>query len=149
MASSAASTPAPSLAQPTITAIQQQIAALLPSNLASAITSQFAGAPAGSVPVLPATVGAMPVMAFSLPGSGSAASASGSTSLAQSTITAIQQQIMALLPSGLASAITSQFAGASSATGQAVLPTPSAASAASILPSSDLINTFLSLPQAT
>ncbi len=149
MASSAASTPAPSLAQPTITAIQQQIAALLPSNLASAITSQFAGAPAGSVPVLPATVGAMPVMAFSLPGSESAASASGSTSPAQSTITAIQQQIMALLPSGLASAITSQFAGASSATGQAVLPTPSAASAASILPSSDLINTFLSLPQAT
>ena len=66
------------------------------------------------------------------------------SSLAQPTITAIQQQITALLPSDLASAITSQFAGASSSTGPASAP-----SAALILPSSDLVQTFLSLPQAT
>lgn len=70
-------------------------------------------------------------------------------SLAQPTISAIQQQIAALLPSSLASAITSQFAGASSAAGQAALPTPAAASAALILPSSDPASAFLSLPQAT
>ena len=68
-------------------------------------------------------------------------------SSAQSAINAVQQQITALLPSNLASAIASQFAGASS-TGQAMLPTPAAAGAALILPSSDLINTLLSLPQA-
>ena len=150
MASSAASTPASSLAQPTITAIQQQITALLPSSLASAITAQFAGASSstttGSAPVQPSTIGAMPAMTFSLPGSGSGASGSTVASLAQPTIAAIQQQITALLPSDLASAITSQFAGASAATGQATLPT-SAGSAALILPSSDLINTFLSFPQ--
>ena len=145
MASSAASMPASSLAQPTINAIQQQITALLPSDLVSAITSQFAG----GVPVQPSTVGASSAMAFSFPGSGSGTSASMGASLAQPTITAIQQQISALLPSDLASAITSQFAGASSASGQMTLPTPSAASAASVLPSSDLINTFLSLPQMT
>ena len=146
MASSAAS----SLAQPVINAIQQQITALLPGSVASAITAQFAGGPpsatAGSAPVQPSTIGAMPAMAFSLPGSASSASGSAVASQAQSTITAIQQQITALLPSDLASAITSQFAGASSAAGQATLPA-SGASAALILPSSDLINTFLSLPQ--
>ena len=141
--------PASSLAQPTITAIQQQITALLPSNLASAITSQFAGAPAGSVPVQPSTVGAMPAMAFGSSGSGSDASAAVGASLAQPTIAAIQQQITALLPGSLASAIASQFAGASIAAGQAALPTPPAASAASILPSSDPASAFLSLFQAT
>ena len=149
MASSAASMPMPSLAQPTISAIQQQIAALLPSSLASAITSQFAGGSAGSAPVQPSTVGAMPAMTFSPPSSGLDASASAGASLAQPTIAAIQQQIAALLPSSLASAITSQFAGASSAAGQAALPTPAAASAALILPSSDPTSAFLSLPQAT
>ncbi len=144
MVSSDASTPAPSFAQPVINAIQQQIAALLPSNLASSITSQFAG----GVPVQPSTVGAMPAMTFSSSTSGSGASASAGASMAQPIISAIQQQITALLPSDLASAITSQFAGASS-TGQAMLPIPAAASAGLILPSSDLINTFLSLPQAT
>ncbi len=150
MASSAASTPASSLAQPTIAAIQQQIAALLPSSVASAITAQFAGGASttttGSAPVQPSTIGAAPAMAFSLPGSGSGAAGSAAASQAQPTITAIQQQIAALLPSGLASAITSQFAGASSAPGQATLPA-STASAALILPSSDLVHTFLSLPQ--
>ena len=66
----------------------------------------------------------------------------------QPTINAIQQQITALLPGDLASAITSQFAGASPAAGQAALPTPAAASAALILPSSDPASLFLSLPQA-
>lgn len=148
MASSAASTPMPSLAQPTINAIQQQITALLPSNLASAITSQFAGASAGSVPVQPSTVGARPAMTFGLSGSGSDGSVSAGVSLAQPAIAAIQQQITALLPGDLASAITSQFAGASPAAGQAALPTPAAASAALILPSSDPASVFLSLPQA-
>ena len=143
MASSDASMAAPSFAQPVINAIQQQIAALLPSNLASSITSQFAG----GAPMQPSTVGAMPAMTFSFPASGSGASASAGASMAQPVISAIQQQITALLPSDLASAITSQFAGASS-TGQAMLPIPAAASAGMILPSSDLINTFLSLPQA-
>ena len=147
MASSAASMPMSSLAQPTINAIQQQITALLPSSLASAITSQFAGGSAGSVPVQPSTVGAMPAMTFG--SSGSDASASTGTSLAQPVIAAIQQQITALLPGGLASAITSQFAGASPTTGQAALPTPAAASAALILPSSDPASVFLSLPQAS
>ena len=161
MTSSAASTSASSwaqlavassLAQPTITAIQQQITAMLPSSVASVITAQFAGGASstttGSAPVQPSTIGAMPAMAFSLPGSGSSASGSTVASQAQTTITAIQQQITALLPSDLASAITSQFAGASSATGQPMLPA-SAASAALILPPSDLINTVLSLPQTT
>lgn len=147
MASSAASTPVPSLAQPTINAIQQQITALLPSDLASAITSQFAGAPSGSVPVQPSTIGSLSAMAFSSSGSGSDASASVGASLAQPTISAIQQQISAYLPSDLASAITSQFAG--SFGNPVSLPVTSAAGAASILPSSDLINTFLSLPQGT
>ncbi len=138
MASSGASMPVPSFAQPVVNAIQQQISSFLPSDLASAITSQFAG----GVPVQPSTVGAMPAMTFSPPASGSGAAPAGA-SAAQSTISAIQAQITALLPSGLASAITSQFAGASS-TGQA----PSSASAAAlVLPSSDLINTFMSLPQ--
>ena len=149
MASSAASMPTSSLAQPTIDAIQKQITALLPAGLASAVTSQFAGASAGSMPVQPSTVGAMPGMAFSMPGSGSDGSTSAGASLAQPMVDAVKAQIAALLPSDLASAITSQFAGASPAAGQAALPMPSAASAASILPSSDLINTFLSLPQAT
>ena len=79
------------------------------------------------------------------------ASSDASTSapaMAQPVISAIQQQINALLPSSLASAITSQFAGAST-TGQAALPTPSAAVAALVMPSSSLIDTFLSLSQAT
>ena len=153
MASSAASTFPSSLAQPTITAIQQQITALLPSSLAPEITAQFAGGASstttGSTPVQPSTIGDMPAMAFSLPGAGSGATGSAAASLAQPTITAIQQQITALLPSDLASAITSQFAGASSAaTGQA-MPPASAAGAALILPSSDLVSSLLSLPQTT
>lgn len=75
----------------------------------------------------------------------SSAASTTAPSLAQPTITAIQQQIADLLPGSLASAITSQFAGASSGT---TLPAPSAASASSVLPSSDLVNTFLSLSQA-
>lgn len=149
MASSAASMPRPTLAQPTINAIQQQIAASLPGDFASAITSQFAGGPAGSVPVRPSTVGAMPAMTFGLSGSGLDGSASAGASLAQPTIAAIQQQITVLLPGGLAFAITSRFSGASPATGQAALPTPAAASAASILPSSDPANAFLAFLRAS
>ncbi len=154
MASSAAWGSAPSLAQPTINAIQQQITALLPGSLAAAVTAQFASAPAGggslpadpgSMPVQPSTVGMMLAMAFS-PGSGSGASSSMGASPAQPTIDAIQQQITALLPSSLASAITSQFAGAP-AMGQAVLPTPAAASAALAVPLGDPASAFLSLPQ--
>jgi len=143
MASSAASIPVPSLAQPTIDAIQQQITALLPSNLAAAITSQFAGAP-----VLPSTIGALPAIAFSFPGSGSDASASVGAFLAQPTINAIQQQIAAFLPSNLASAITSQFAGASPAMGQAVLPTPAVGASLATL-FSDQASAFLSLLPTT
>ena len=137
MASSDASMSPPAFAQPVISAIQAQITALLPSSVASAITSQFAG----GVPVQPSTVGAGPAMSFSSPGSGAAAAGALA---AQPVISAIQAQITPLLPSGLASAITSQFAGASSSS---ALPAPSAAAASLVLPSSDLINTFLSLPQ--
>ena len=153
MTSSATSMPAPSLAQPTINAIQQQIAALLPSTLASAVTAQFAGgsssADQGSAPVQPSTVGATPAMAFSLSDAGSDASSPPVASLAQPTIDAIQQQIAALLPSDLASAITSQFAGASPAAGEAVLPTSSAASAALTMSFGDPASLFLSLPSTT
>ncbi len=143
MASSTTSIPVPSLAQPTINAIQAQITAILPSDLASAITSQFAGAP-----VQLSTIGAPPAMAFSFPGSGSDASASVGASLAQPTINAIQAQITAILPSDLASAITSQFAGASPATGT-VLPTPAAASTALATLFSNQANAFLSLLPTT
>lgn len=68
--------------------------------------------------------------------------------LAQPPINAVQKQITALLPGSLASAVTSQFAGASPAAGRAPLPTPAAASAALILPSSGPASVFLSLLQA-
>ena len=92
-----------SLAQPTIDAIQQKIAAILPSNVASAITSQFAGGSAssgGSGSMMPGSMGGM---SFAVPASGGGSgSAAAGSSLAQPTISAIQAQIAALLPSDLA-----------------------------------------------
>jgi len=129
-----------SLAQPTIDAIHQQITAALPSSYASAITAQFAG---GSPAAQPSMSGTAPTFTFSYP-QGSAAA-----SVAQPTITAIQQQIAALLPSDLASAITSQFAGASVASGQGgVTVQPPTGSAAPTLALSDEFKAFFSsIPQ--
>lgn len=133
-------------AQPTINAIQQQITALLPSDLASAITSQFAG---GSS-MQPAMSGAAPTMTFSYPADGSAVSSAMAASLAQPTIAAIMQEITAILPSDLASAITSQFAGASTSPDQgSMLMQPSIGSAASMPLLGDQLNAFLSIPQTT
>lgn len=133
-------------AQPTINAIQQQIAAMLPSGLASSITAQFAGAASTQ----PAMSGAAPAMTFSLPNAAPAVPTAMASSLAQPTIATIMQEITALLPSSLASAITSQFAGASSVSGQASLSIqPPVDSGASIPVLSAQINVFLPIPQTT
>lgn len=104
------------VAQLTGSLIQQQINAMLPSG--SAITSQFAKAPSTA----PALSDMAPIMAFSPPDAESATPSAMASSLAQPTIDSIMQEITAMLPSGLASAITPQFAGASTTPGQADMP---------------------------
>lgn len=149
MAATDSMTTGASLAQPTIDAIQQKIAALLPGSVAAAITSQFAGGSGGSGSTMPPQVSGMgPAMSFVFPGSGGGSGSTTMASPAQPTIDAIKAQIAALLPSDLASAITSQFAGASTGSGGTSMPVPSSTgSMALVLPSAADINTFLSIPQ--
>ena len=139
----------PAAAQPTIDFITAQINAALPSQYAAAITAQFAGggsaaaAPAGSAaPVMPAAV-QLPAMSYS-------AAATGA-SLAQPTISFIEQQITALVPSQYASMITAQFAGASSSASVGAPPVQIPAGAVAQAPaiSTDLKNFFAGMPTSS
>lgn len=111
------------LAQPTIGAIQQNIKAFLPGDLASAITSQFVGPPASQSSTGSAgsaSSSGTPALTLNFPSvSPSGTAASIGSSLAAPITSTIINDISSFLPSGLASAIASQFAGASSTSGQA------------------------------
>lgn len=113
----------PALAQPTISFIQSQITAMLPSQYASAITAQFAGASSASA--LPSAVAAQPAMPVA---SGGMAAAFG-PGLAQPTIDYIQAQITALVPSQYAASVLAQFNAATSSA-SAAAASAAAASAA-------------------
>ena len=144
---------APALAQPTISFIQSQITAMLPSQYASAITAQFAGAssdPAPSaVPAQPVAVAeppsAMPEQPAMPAASGSESAAVGA-GLAQPTIEYIQAQITALVPSQYAASILAQFSAASSpsAAGIPMLP-PAAGAMQTMMISNELKNFFASM----
>ncbi len=133
----------PAAAQPTIDFITAQINASLPSQYAAAITAQFAGGgSAAPVAAAPAPV-QLPAMSYS-------AAATG-TALAAPTISFIEQQINALLPSQYASAITAQFAGASNTASMGAPPTqiPAGAVAQAQTISTDLKNFFAGMPTAS
>lgn len=140
----------PALAQPTISFIQSQISAMLPSQYASAITAQFAGASSASapsaVPVMPALPSAAPAMP-ALPIASGGASAAFGMGLAQPTIDYIQAQITALVPSQYASSVLAQFNAATSSASAAGVPAlPVAAGAMpSLMPSSQLMDFFASM----
>ncbi len=103
----------PALAQPTISFIQSQITAMLPSQYASAITAQFAGASGAAPSAVPAPSSAVAAQPAMPDASGSGAAAIG-LGLAQPTIDYIQAQITALVPSKYASSVLAQFNAATS-----------------------------------
>jgi len=137
----------PALAQPTISFIQSQISAMLPSQYASAITAQFAGASSASAPsAAPAQPSAVPVQPAIPDASGSESAAVGS-SLAQPTIAYIQAQITALVPSQYASSVLAQFNAATSSSSAAGIPAQPAAGGAmqTLMVSNQLKDFFASM----
>jgi len=144
----------PALAQPTISFIQSQITAMLPSQYASAITAQFAGASSSPAPsAVPAQPSAVPAQPSAMPEQPATPAAAGSesaavgASLAQPTIQYIQAQITAYVPSQYAASILAQFTAAASAPSAAGAPTPPSAAGAvqSMMVSNDLKNYFASM----
>lgn len=132
----------PALAQPTISFIQSQISAMLPSQYASAITAQFAGASSASAPsAAPAQPSAVPVQPAMPDASGSESAAVGS-SLAQPTIAYIQAQITALVPSQYASSVLAQFNAATSSSAVGIPAQPAAGGAMQTLMVSNELKDF-------
>ncbi len=120
----------PALAQPTISFIQSQITAMLPSQYASAITAQFAGGSGAAAPSAPPAEPSAPAMQMPDPAASDSASAAIGAGLAQPTIDYIQSQITALVPSQYAASVLAQFNAATTAAGPVSLPMQAPAGAA-------------------
>lgn len=120
----------PALAQPTISFIQSQITAMLPSQYASAITAQFAGGSEAAAPSAPPAEPSAPAMQMPAPAASDGGSAAIGAGLAQPTIDYIQSQITALVPSQYAESVLAQFNAATTSAGPVSLPMQAPAGAA-------------------